>query len=754
MLSGWLGALPAARERGMDMKWRKIRRSLAFGLAFLLVFSGCGKVEETGEQPAMGRYIEEKDRMPENLDLVLGMDVLSDGTQVLAAIEQQQLRLFEREKDGQWSSTVTLSPEEFGDLQPESICWNDQGEVLVVGTVYPMEDSGETFSDDVSLKQPELRGIWLDSSGQKTAQSFETSESLISGTFRQLATGPKGNILGSDYTEVYHFDGTGALKNRWSMERQVEGIAVWGDKAAVALSNEIRLYDLNTGEQGEVFPLPEVRSSEEEFSISGGLFKVLLSVGEDGALYVCSAQGIFRIAGDGALIEQLADGSLTSLGDPSAQLVDFIVDGDVFQVMLLNSSSEYQLLQYRYDPQTATVPAKELRIYGLTENRTIRLAISEYQRQNPDTQVIYETAGEDVSLSDAIRSLNTRLLAGEGPDLLMLDGLPVDSYVEKGVLLDLRELAEKRTASGEWLTPVIQGMKEANGSLYALPARFGVPMVIGDGDLLEQAEDLTALEQAGEDLSKRYPNAMVLYDCGGKQLTQLFFPWYLAQGSGEISREVLTALLTDMEGWRQLQKKENPDLTPELLFGALAWRFNTDILAIGDVVSPEDLAMAWQALGEKEGGVFLPLPAGGKKLFTPMVQLGVNASGKATEEALNFVETVLSLPVQQEDFREGLPVNQEAWQTMTEKLSAREQLGGYGFTDEGGETKVMIIAAPRLEQWESFWSQLQTLDTAVQKDQLVMEQVTETADRFFQGSVSLEEGVEELTAKLSLMASE
>lgn len=69
--------------------------------------------------------------------------------------------------------------------------------------------------------------------------------------------------------------------------------------------------------------------------------------------------------------------------------------------------------------------------------------------------------------------------------------------------------------------------------------------------------------------------------------------------------------------------------------------------------------MAWQALGEKEGGVFLPLPAGGKKLFTPMVQLGVNASGKATEEALNFVETVLSLPVQQEDFREGLPVNQE-----------------------------------------------------------------------------------------------
>lgn len=155
----------------------------------------------------------------------------------------------------------------------------------------------------------------------------------------------------------------------------------------------------------------------------------------------------------------------------------------------------------------------------------------------------------------------------------MLDGLPVDSYVEKGVLLDLRELAEKWTASGEWLTSVIEGMKEENGSLYALPARFGVPMVIGDGDLLEQAENLTALEQAGEDLSKRYPNAMVLYDCGGRQLTQLFFPWYLAQGSGEISREVLTALLTDRKGGGSCKKRKIPISLPscclELWHGVL-----------------------------------------------------------------------------------------------------------------------------------------------------------------------------------------
>jgi hypothetical protein len=34
---------------------------------------------------------------------------------------------------------------------------------------------------------------------------------------------------------------------------------------------------------------------------------------------------------------------------------------------------------------------------------------------------------------DYIRTLNTELLAGNGPDILVLNELPADSFVEKGV---------------------------------------------------------------------------------------------------------------------------------------------------------------------------------------------------------------------------------------------------------------------------------------------------------------------------------
>ena len=45
--------------------------------------------------------------------------------------------------------------------------------------------------------------------------------------------------------------------------------------------------------------------------------------------------------------------------------------------------------------------------------------------------------------SDDIRSLNTERLNGEGADVLILDRLPVDSYIEKGVLMDISGLRDE-----------------------------------------------------------------------------------------------------------------------------------------------------------------------------------------------------------------------------------------------------------------------------------------------------------------------
>ena len=47
--------------------------------------------------------------------------------------------------------------------------------------------------------------------------------------------------------------------------------------------------------------------------------------------------------------------------------------------------------------------------------------------------------------SEIIRALNAKLFAGDGADILLLDGLPADSYVEKGVLYDMGGAVIERT---------------------------------------------------------------------------------------------------------------------------------------------------------------------------------------------------------------------------------------------------------------------------------------------------------------------
>ncbi len=56
-----------------------------------------------------------------------------------------------------------------------------------------------------------------------------------------------------------------------------------------------------------------------------------------------------------------------------------------------------------------------------------------------------------MTTSDAIRTLNTEVMAGEGPDILFMDGLPVNSYIEKGLLADVSDVMNPLISDGKLL---------------------------------------------------------------------------------------------------------------------------------------------------------------------------------------------------------------------------------------------------------------------------------------------------------------
>ncbi|WP_312494350.1 extracellular solute-binding protein, partial [Anaerosporobacter sp.] len=212
-------------------------------------------------------------------------------------------------------------------------------------------------------------------------------------------------------------------------------------------------------------------------NVKGDQLCQLAANDKENAVYVACSEGVYRHVINGNVMEQLVSGELTNLGSPSNSATSFKVKEDGSFLIGYDSG---ELDSYSYNAEVPSVPSNQIRIYSLHENKTIQQAIVNYRKNNPDVFIKLEigVTGEDaVTSTDAIQKLNTSVLAGDGPDLIVLDGLPMDSYIEKGVLYDLSEVMKEVEQSDTYFTNVTHAYQTENG-LYGVPMKFQIPIII------------------------------------------------------------------------------------------------------------------------------------------------------------------------------------------------------------------------------------------------------------------------------------
>lgn len=85
-------------------------------------------------------------------------------------------------------------------------------------------------------------------------------------------------------------------------------------------------------------------------------------------------------------MEQVVDGSLTSLNNPSYGMTDgILLDDDEF--LLLFSVGE--MIRYTYNPNVPAVPEVQVRAYSLRESQQLKTVISKYQSEHPEFYIQY-----------------------------------------------------------------------------------------------------------------------------------------------------------------------------------------------------------------------------------------------------------------------------------------------------------------------------------------------------------------------------
>lgn len=457
---------------------------------------------------------------------------------------------------GRWVETeVTPAAFARADDSPILAASENGGPMLCAdGALYRSEDGGLTWARDPALGDPdtlrvmavtqdgtalledrETRTVYLQRPGEEPAEldlsgiegfaclsramALDNDTLLLYPTLQQTLGGgftiSGGISLGGAFTSVQETDEN-------------------GDTVVYAGAQAFYLYNLADGTLEEV-PFASdpamapslstlfAAAGEPEYITNGSLVclersgqaRVLLeelpgtnrgraaaAVGSDGAFYYACEDGLYRVGPGGTLPEMLFEAAGTVLADGQTPWSLLCLEDGSLLLLTLASDGAPRLYRYAFD-ETLPAPgsAGTLTLWTLYDNANARAAVNVFAKTNPEKAVDLTIALPDAdpdepdaqAVNDAVTRLNTELLAGGGPDVLLLDGLDLQSLLQKGLLADL-----SGAVGADTLVPFVSaGFATEDGALYTLPARFSMPVLFGDADepALRGLSDLAALQK-------------------------------------------------------------------------------------------------------------------------------------------------------------------------------------------------------------------------------------------------------------------
>lgn len=452
----------------------------------------------------------------------------------------------------------------------------------------------------------------------------------------------------------------------------------------------------------------------------------------------------------------------SSLGDAEVALEKafFGEGGEIFALAQSAQGKEaycFSQQEGQLAAQENKLPAGEdgkgtLTIYSLEEDVNIRQMVYLYQKKYPDMDITYEAGRENgnISRDEAIKLLNTRLASGEGPDVIVLEGLPYEKYAQQGMLEDLSGFAEEACKEKDLFQGVLSAYLSSQGQ-YGIPAYVSLMMLSGTQDAIEGAESLETLVAAWKEEVAGIP---VFENWSFDQVISITYRMYLAgKGSaenfGQKELEQYYSLLCElyqMVEMEEVRKQKNPGSASLKPMGYQ----NMDLVLTGDTLNaldylavPDDIQKA--ELLRENNFAHLLLKNSGKALYVPMVSFGV-VKGRNSGQAKDFLAYMVTEEVQESFDYAGLPVNRKA---MEGKLKGFPE-GAVIIQTEIGSEKVLVfqgIDGQRLDEWMDTFEDMEYAGSA---DQTVFELVLEQVDEVLTGSNSAGSAAEEACRKISL----
>ncbi len=408
--------------------------------------------------------------------------------------------------------------------------------------------------------------------------------------------------------------------------------------------------------------------------------------------------------------------------------------------------------------KTGTGKNTVLKIYSLKENSMIRSSLAFFRREHTDISINYTVGytGEDgFSVSDAIRKLNTEIMADEGPDIIVLDNLPVEEYISKGVLEPVTDIVNEK--KDEIFFNMIEGYNKES-EIFCVPTTFRIPVIIGNSEVVSAESSKAVIDQMEQQESP--------------VLTRQDFPYaamYMFVTSDMVEKdgmneEKLTAYYNDL-----LRLKETGNVTDKIV-GESDYSMNqtVDIFPYGESDVPSDIYF-----GEAKAGVgqiayadsyiklnsarkqadiqFDYLNKSGGNYYIPTEVLGINSRSSYKDAAKEFLSLYLTEEVQNTNTM-GFSINRNS---MRNSAAVTDSPQYYSTIYKNLEdTSGLDLYTLSTDEFNELLQFVELADTPVRVDAVVTETVMEQADKILYEGLDVQTAVQTVCDKINLYLKE
>lgn len=508
----------------------------------------------------------------------------------------------------------------------------------------------------------------------------------------------------------------------------------------------------------------------------GGNYHGYAFLGIDRTIYIVSEKGVYRHAIGGSVVEQVIDGAFAPLGSPTDHITAMTTtDKNEFLAIFNNG----RIVKFVYDAALPSVPTDRLTVYSLNEDDLVKQTIAACQSQAPNLYIQYQIGMDEdgITREDALKKLNTQLLGGSGPDIIMLDGINIDTYAEKGVLEDLSDVVDKISAQDGLYSNIIENLSYGE-KMYAVPAKFYIPVLYGDAAFVDGAEDYESLADMVEKAREAYPDTNLLKVCSASGILRRSVPicapsWKNEQG--QLNQGQIRSFLEQTKRIYEMQMHGMPPEDVEeyqqnrILKDGTDWEENGSFMstqdsayllreapfAYGEIVMAsvyEDMLSVPRMQG-LENTMMKLLNGQCSNVYHPASIIGMNAASENHHAARQFVEMMLSRDVQKQ-MQFGLPVNKSALPEQfayeESELGENGEKGMAGFTLPTGENFFYLIYPvdtediAQLEQW------IAQLDIPYLSDTMLESVVYTEGTAYLEGHKELDEVMEAIVDRVEI----